>query len=107
MLAVVAEEREVQAELLVLVVLAVVEQVVQLLALGRLARLTLAVEVVVAQQVADQVVLAVRASSSFAIQTHSSLQHLQLAHPQLQRRMVLEFISGRVQARSRSNHGYH
>jgi len=47
---------------------------------------------------------AVQASSSFATPTHLALQHLQQVHQRLQQRVVLEFISGRVQARSRSDH---
>jgi hypothetical protein len=62
------------------------------------------VAVLVALMAPQTELLEVAVSSSFAIQTHSNLQHLQLAHPQLQQRMVLEFISGRVQAQSRSNH---
>jgi hypothetical protein len=63
------------------------------------------VAVLVALMALQMELLVVAVSSSFATQTRSNLQHLQLAHQQLQQRVVLEFISGRVQARLRSNHG--
>jgi uncharacterized protein YaaW (UPF0174 family) len=58
-----------------------VAQVAQLMVLEHLARLTLAVEAAVAQQVADQVVLAAQALSFFATPAQFNISLVELFLP--------------------------
>jgi hypothetical protein len=68
---------------------------------ARLVFLVLQIQVAAVVLVAQAVLVL----SSFVTPTHLGLQLLQLVHQQLRQRVVLEFIGGRVQARSHSDHG--